>query len=111
MSLDLWLSRPICPTCSRGEGTDFFNYTYNVSHMWYAIFPEAEEMVDIDGLTGYESLEKLRFALAVLTEMPDKFIAMNPENGWGDYEGFKRYISRLITQAEFLPEWTWKAAR
>ncbi len=111
MSLDLWMETPTCQTCGETKITDELNYTYNVYNMWKTIFSDAENMVDIDGLTGKQSIEKLKFALETLINEPETFTALNPKNGWGSYDGFKKYISQLITLAESHPSYIWKSAR
>ena len=111
MSLDLWLASSICPTCQHQERTDLLNYTYNVAPMWYEIYPNQKQMINVDGLTGKESLPLLEYALQMLNRTPAKFIAMNPENGWGSYETFKVYIKNLIVFAISHPTWIWEACR
>ncbi len=109
MSLDLWLASPICDTCQHQESTDSFNCTYNVNPMWYEIYPNQNHMVDVDGLTGKESLPLLECALDMLNRTPEKFIAMNPSNGWGSYDSFKVYIEHLIISATSHPTWIWES--
>ncbi len=111
MSLSLWLAMEECPMCLHSESSESFNYTYNVSPMWYAIYPNQEHMIDVDGLTGKQSLPLLECALNILQNEPDKFIALNPANGWGSYDGFKQFIFQLIELAEEYPEWIWEASR
>jgi len=111
MSLSLLLKSNECLTCGHFESTESLNYTYNVSPMWYEIYPKQDHMVDVDGLTGKESLSLLECALQMLESSPSKFIAMNPENGWGSYEGFKKYITELILIAKEHPDWVWQSCR
>lgn len=51
----------------------------------------------IDGLLG---------ALAAMEGEPDRFRALNPENGWGDYEGAVDYIRRFYLACERYPDAT-----
>lgn len=111
MSLDLYLSTKQCPTCKNVKVTDSVSYTWNVAPMWYEIYPNQEHMVDVDGLTGKESLPLLECALDMLERNPKKFIAMNPSNGWGDYEGFMAYIKKLIEMANENPDLYWESCR
>ncbi len=115
MSLTLWLQKKQCGECGHWESTESFNYTYNnVAPMWYAIFPDAKNMVDIDGMTGAQSAEKLKFALEILVNAPnafETFKAMNPENDWGYCASFKKYIFNLIQIAEQNPTWIWESSR
>lgn len=111
MSLSLCLIKPECPTCHHQDYTESENYTYNVSSMWYKIFPDAKKMVDIDGITGAESLPKIQFAINTMINSPDEFKALNPENGWGSYAGFIAYLGKLIEMASRHPTWIWEAFR
>jgi len=79
--------------------------------MWYAIYPGDKGMVFIDGLTGEHSLKILRHAMDEFAKDPDKFIAMNPSNGWGNFESFKGYIYTLIRAAKEHPTWIWESSR
>lgn len=111
MSLDLWLRSTKCPICHHSEKTDSFNYTYNVSKMWYEIYPLDKGMVLIDGMTGNESFLKLNYALSCLAGESDKFISMNPTNDWGSYDGFIEYLIALIELSKKHPEWIWESCR
>lgn len=113
MSLDLWMKSPECPVCKHSENGENFNYTYNVSKMWYEIFPEdkGKGMVYIDGMTGLESIGTLTSALFSLRENPEKFNPMNPENGHGCYKTFIKFIEDLINESRNNPEWIWESCR
>jgi len=111
MSLDLWMAKPECPTCKHSETTENMNYTYNVSPMWYAIFPDDRNMIDIDGMTGEEANIQLKDALSCLVAEPKKFQAMEPENNWGSYHGFIIYIMNLIEECNKHPDWIWGSYR
>jgi len=112
MSLDLWLKSEKCPHCGRSDDPDFdWNYTYNVSKMWFEVFPNADGMVDIDGLTGKESLKKLETFKAAMINDPNKFKKMNPPNGWGSYTTFLSAIEKLIEAAKEHPDHIWHSWR
>jgi hypothetical protein len=112
MSLDLWMQSKDCPTCGRHDCTgDSLNYTYNAAVMWREIFPYDGQMINIDGMTGEESLEKLKYGLGILKANPDKFLPLEPENKWGSYNGFMLYIKDLIDLAEKHPDWIWMSDR
>lgn len=110
MSLDLWLSSKPCLTCGDIKQTEIFNYTYNVWPMWNEIF-QTHEMVNIDNLTGAQSIVILNYASRILRESPFIFKKMNPPNGWGSYEGFIEYIETLIKAAKEHPAWVWYSDR
>jgi len=111
MSLDLYLESPECVTCGHSEEYFHSNYTYNVSKMWYEIYPDAEGMVDIDKMTGTEAYKTLCHARTILEENPSKFIKMNPENGWGNYHGFLDFINALIKACLEHPTGVWNSWR
>ncbi len=86
---------------SNGEGcltVDLLDasYTYNVSPMLYEVF-------DFDnGLRGLHHMEcsmaarHLGASIRKMQDDPDKFRAMNPENGWGNYEGAIRFLEKIL---------------
>jgi hypothetical protein len=79
--------------------------------MWYEIYPEDENMIQIDGMTGNESFLKLNYALSALLGEPDKFKALNPANGWGSYDGLIEYIVNLLKMSKEHPDWVWESCR
>jgi hypothetical protein len=79
--------------------------------MWYKIYPDAECMVDIDGMTGEQAYEKLSHARNELERHPHEFIALNPKNGWGDYDGFLDFINGCIKASLENPALIWSSSR
>lgn len=76
-------------------GNEEFNYTYNVSPMFYAAIPGGGLKI-IHGMTGREVID-------VLLEMNDFFhankmrlIDMEPDNGWGGYSGAMEFMHDII---------------
>lgn len=111
MSLSLWLESVPCSACQHSQQTEELNYTYNVSPMWYRIFPDDKQMVDIDGMSGEQSQTKLIHALGELVGNPLTFIELNPKNGWGDHKGFIDYLYKLIKLAMEHPDYIWQSSR
>ena len=100
MSLDVYL-KVVKPT-------DVFdaNYTHNVT-----------KMADAAGLYGPvwrpdesgikkagDLIAPLRDGIAKMEADPQKFIAMNPENGWGSYETFLPWLKRYLDACEENPQ-------
>jgi len=57
------------------------------------------------GITTAEQLiGPLRQALAKLTDDPEYFQGYNPPNGWGDYDGFVRFIGEYLDACESNPD-------
>lgn len=79
------------------------NYTYNVSPMFRKAFGE-KGINFIDGKTGEECLIKLLSGLANMENNKKEYEAMNPDNGWGCYDGAKEVIETLIKWAKEAPK-------
>lgn len=106
MGLDLTLT---CKHCMSSVAE--YNYTYNVASMWYAVVPEDKNMVEIDGMTGADSIPKLEKAIELLKLTPEKFTPMDPENGWGSYATFVKWLYKLLESAKAYPDCIWTASR
>jgi hypothetical protein len=111
MSLDIWMKGNSCGHCGRHDETPSVNITYNLSPMWNEIYPVDRYMVDIDGMSGEQSLPKLQYALDKLRSEKDHFEKLNPPNGWGTYQGFVEAIERLIDIAKDHPKGIWETWR
>jgi hypothetical protein len=107
MSLDLSIGG--CPNC--GENGEDFNYTYNVSKMWHYIYPDDDYMLHIEGLKGKETIKLLQDSYRKLKNNEHELVKMNPKNGWGSYEGFLEFISKLIQASIKYPDDVWSASR
>lgn len=112
MSLSLYIEDKPCPHCHRSDETYSWNYTYNVSSMLAlaardAGFTEAEYsgqlLAGIEGRAG-DYASKLRRLIDALRADPEKFRAMNPSNGWGDYDRFVEQLDNLLAQLELRPD-------
>ena len=111
MSLDLYMVIKSCEHCGQSQTTDSLNMTYNLWPMWAEIFPGAEQMCDIDDMSGDEAEPYLKIALRRLNKNSEKFKAFNPANGWGTYEDFVKYIENLIKLCKEYPDGIWKSDR
>lgn len=49
-------------------------------------------------------IEPLRDGLAKLQTEPDVYRALNPSNGWGDYDGFLRFVREYLTACLTYPD-------
>jgi hypothetical protein len=101
MSLDIYLN---CKCC--GNLCYKANVTHNLGRMaseagiynclWRAPennYTKAEQLIN-PLKAGIEKMEK----------NPERFKQFNPENGWGDYEGFLRWLKELLCQCEEYPD-------
>ena len=91
---------------------DGWNYTHNVNPMWWAALPSGESLGGfLEGKTVSETLPDLRAAHAVMAEDPGRFRAMNPENGWGDYDTALEALRAVIEAADAHPLCSWWVSR
>lgn len=88
MQVDIGGPEPI-DYCAASIG----NYTSNVSGMWTDAL--GYRLADLKGRTAGDCIDDLRRAVADMEARPDHYRAMNPPNGWGDYEGALDYLRQL----------------
>lgn len=95
MSYDFSMEAPLGPDGSMVSVGDFdMNYTYNVSPM-FRLALGGNGVNDLHGCVGSEAIPRLRAAIADMEDRPSVYRAMNPDNGWGDYEGALGVLKRL----------------
>jgi len=82
MSYDVYL---LCPYCKKHDDDEhWWNYTFNISPMLY----DKDVNIDIkkwDNKKAKEIISELEEGIKALKANPEKYIAMNPSNNWGDY--------------------------
>lgn len=60
---------------------------------------------DAVGITHAKQLiESLTVGLELLRAEPNKFKALNPPNGWGDYDGFVAFVADYLEACKANPE-------
>ncbi len=97
MSYDVWLEW-------NGEGiTEGRNYTSNVGPMLRMAW-DGGGMADLDGKTAVEVSRLLDFAIDAMQSDPDRFDALNPENGWGNRATCVQWLTELRGDCERFPE-------
>lgn len=77
-----------------GLETEIGNYTYNCGSM----FREAsggKGLSDLNGMNCKQAGYIVDFVLDNFAKDPEKYRAMNPENGWGNFDSFREYIQKL----------------
>jgi hypothetical protein len=78
------------------------NYTFNVSPMFYAALTEVEGGIrGLNGKTGEVAGLLLERAIERMRAEPERYRAMNPVNGWGNYDGA---VDLLVTLASWCHE-------
>lgn len=90
-----------------GIGERDFNYTYNVSGMWYDCYPE-KGIREHYGLTGKEAVPVLRKLREHMEDNRERLIKMEPDNGWGNFEGALAFVGKLISASIENPDETWE---
>lgn len=103
MSYDIWLEIDTggpepATVCEIG------NYTSNVSGMWRDAL--GRSLGDYHGAPCSEAAGPILRGIERMRTDPARYEAMNPENGWGDYEGALKYLERLYEACTQHPKAT-----
>lgn len=77
---------------------DCGNYTYNCGGMLNLAC--GKYLSDLDGMPCTEVAPILITAVKDMAENPDKYIALNPDNGWGSFDGFRSYLLGILTACQ-----------
>ena len=84
------------------------NYTSNVGAMYGAASDGAwHDETRVPRYKDFPTREFLPIGRQIVTIMardPERFESMDPENGWGDYDGALAYMVRIVTACEDFPE-------
>jgi hypothetical protein len=113
MSLDLYVSQVLCPCRCGKEHTGTLDHTYHQLGVTHNLVDMAKEagVYRVLWRCGEEGIETagqlvapLREGLARMRQDPDRFERHNPENGWGDYDGFVRALSELLESCTEHPD-------
>jgi hypothetical protein len=101
MSWDISLTEKQCVDV---EIAEVGNYTYNVSKMYVEAM--GTSLNPLHGKKASEIIETLKTGVKNMKEDPEKYKAMNPSNGWGDYEGALMYLETFLAACEENPNAT-----
>ena len=101
---------------------DVGNYTSNVGPMFYVVLPGPYEgggrydgegdseprggLPGLSGLTCQQAAEILREATKQMADRRRELMVLNPENGWGCYDGALRYLRDCLEVCERHPRAT-----
>lgn len=90
------------------------NYTHNCGKMAkeagiYEYVWRPEECADVK--TAGDIIELLRRGIKLMEDEPKRFIALNPENGWGSYETFLPWLREYLAACIENPKATIYASR
>jgi hypothetical protein len=78
--------------CGFEDSDDSINMTSNVAPMWRLA---GADLAELNGKPAIEVQMVLASAIHNMLNEPNKYKALNPENGWGDYENCVRYLVNL----------------
>lgn len=102
------MSYDVCVLVDTGAGEELRgedrNYTYNVSGM----FRKAgiESLNDLEGKKCSDLIPMLSKAADAMKADPEAYRAMNPSNGWGNYEGALEFLCWILEQCQRHPKAT-----
>lgn len=92
-------------------------FNYNITHNLVPMAREAGIYLacwrpeEIGAEKAADLVPILTEGLRVLREDPDRFKALNPENGWGSYEGLVRFVQSYLDACMESPEAAVRASR
>jgi hypothetical protein len=95
------------------NGVQFESASWNYTHNCNQMMREAgyDWVYHLDGQRVAETLPKFEAMLAEMEANPEKYLAMNPSNGWGSYESlcekWREIISRAKEVVDAVPDATW----
>jgi hypothetical protein len=90
-----------------------WNYTHNTNGMIAAVLREAGQEIRhwwdaLDGRPAAEGARLLDAVLAGLVAAPERFRAMNPANGWGNYDQLVGLLRKMCDAARKWPSAVWR---
>lgn len=100
MSLDVLLSAMVKSNVFSG------NITHNLGNMADAagIYEALWHPERIDIKTASQLIDPLKAGLDLLKSDPEKYKKLNPENGWGNYEGLVDFVERYLAACLEYPD-------
>ena len=88
-------------------GEEDFNYTYNVSKMWYAAIPD-KGISAFYGMTGKEAVKVQQHIFNYMVDNKEELMQYEPTNGWGSYDGALKFVAKLIVASLNNPDEIWE---
>lgn len=88
MSYDITV-RKYCPSILD------INYTFNVSPM-FRLALGGDGIKQLNDLSRNECIELLQDGIKHMEQNPQIYKKLNPENGWGDYEGALDVLVKIL---------------
>lgn len=104
MSWDIWLETEVDGHKITLPGTSF-NYTHNCNRMIRSA-GFTEWPYSVDGWNAEELEPRLYAATVIMAADPETYRAMNPENGWGDYDSLMDQLGHVMDVCQKFPSAT-----
>lgn len=107
MSLDVYLSAPLCPTCLREPATLYSdNITHNLNQMADSagLYQALWRPDEVGWKKAHQLEQALTSGLSLLRSDPGRFEAMNPKNGWGSYRGLVAFVESYLDACRKWPD-------
>lgn len=80
------------------------NITYNLAPMYYKCIDKELGFKKINNMSCKEALPILNSAINDLIENQEEYEKLNPENGWGTYDGLLEAIKDMRNCCEDNPD-------
>ena len=81
------------------------NYTYNVNPMYARAMNIKGLSKALEGKKCKRLIPLLKGGIANMENNPDVYKRMNPENGWGDYEGALDFLRKIFNKCNEYPNY------
>ena len=81
---------------------DLGGYTYNTSPMFFK--GAQKSLNDLNGMKAKDAYPILLKGFEYMRDHPAEMEALNPDNGWGNYEGFLQFIGSITVACKNNPE-------
>lgn len=99
-------TEPVTVTDAEGECVYDANITHNLNRMADAagIYRHLWRPDEVGATHARDLIEPLEAGLELLRADPERFRALNPENGWGDYEGLVEFTAQYLAACREHPD-------
>lgn len=95
MSYDVYVQFPKCDHCGvQRDSIGIGNYTSNVGPMWRAV--QDNGLMHVQDMSCPDAAKVIESMIAGMVDRRDELTAMNPPNGWGNYDGALNYLRKIL---------------
>jgi hypothetical protein len=68
--------------------------------MWRKAMPATDGLAGLHGMKASSAAKYVRKGIAAMDADPESYRAMNPPNGWGDFDSQREALERLASELE-----------